>query len=199
MTLEWVRHFERNMSDLRVWVLIHLECTVYGQIKIQLRDTFPQLCPCIHLMSFYFKCSVYWSHRKSHVGLFGFYINFRVWIFIRLKYGGCQCFGDFAGSRSLFTSVRWIFSLGCHRERANSVPGIWSKTIWLFVQVELILVDDMLFTIISSNYHEPSLERYVLPGIVYEWSFAMSTVLLKIKFGTVVSQFMSKYGFIGIS
>jgi hypothetical protein len=46
---------------------------------------------------------------------------------------------------------------------------------------------------------EPSLERYVLPGIVYEWSFAMSTVLLKIKFGTVVSQFMSKYGFIGIS
>jgi hypothetical protein len=60
-------------------------------------------------------------------------------------------------------------------------------------------VDDMLFTIISSNYHESSLERYVLPGIVYEWSFAMSTVLLKIKFGTVVSQFMSKYGFIGIS
>jgi hypothetical protein len=28
ISLEWVRHFGRNMSDLRVWALIHLECTV---------------------------------------------------------------------------------------------------------------------------------------------------------------------------
>ena len=28
ISLEWVGHFGRNMSDLRVWSLIHLECTV---------------------------------------------------------------------------------------------------------------------------------------------------------------------------
>jgi hypothetical protein len=31
ISLEWVGHFGRNMSDLRVWSLIHLECTVPGE------------------------------------------------------------------------------------------------------------------------------------------------------------------------
>ena len=30
ISLEWVVHFGRNMSDLRVWSLNHLECTVFS-------------------------------------------------------------------------------------------------------------------------------------------------------------------------
>ena len=33
LTLKFVRHFGRNKSDLRVWSLIHLECTVSGKKK----------------------------------------------------------------------------------------------------------------------------------------------------------------------
>jgi hypothetical protein len=49
ISLEWVRHFGRDMSDLRVWALIHLECTVAADLFI-----FTLLCMFVDL-SWFFK------------------------------------------------------------------------------------------------------------------------------------------------
>jgi hypothetical protein len=73
LSLEWVGHFGRNMSDLRVWALIHLECTVHCTTERASLQIIPWVVTCClylhHLINFYWylyiKCLYLVSYRSS--------------------------------------------------------------------------------------------------------------------------------------